>query len=361
VTAIAQTLPAVSPSDATSQPLVSVVIVNYNCKRWLNRFFPSLKAQTIFDRVEFILVDNTSTDGSAEICQKEITSWPNGVFLPTGGNYGYGGGCNRGAAVARGKYLFFLNPDVWLEPNCLEELVKQTEATHSHIAGALVLDYDSNEVQLQGGKGFDIFGGMTVPRPGEKLPEPFAVAAFFFMTRELFRKLGGFDDEFFLFTEEMDLSWRAWISGETIRLLPSARVHHQGASSGDRTVENRTNESKRFYANRNQLLTLLKCSQSLLLILALNQTALITVEGIAGSLLARRLSFLRWACLKPLADCWRLRKHILAERRKIRGFRRRGDWWILRRFFTFGFGRWIDIQRLWKSGVKIDKAWAKKT
>src|SRR6185295_12847656 len=109
-------------SGATPQaPLVSVVVVNYNCKRWLDRFFPSIRAQTIFDRLEVILVDNTSTDGSAEICQKEMAAWPNGVFLATGGNYGYGGGCNRGAAIANGKYLFFLTPDVWLEPNCLEE------------------------------------------------------------------------------------------------------------------------------------------------------------------------------------------------------------------------------------------------
>jgi GT2 family glycosyltransferase len=51
-------------SDATlPPPLVSVVVVNYNCKKWLDRFFPSLRAQTIFDRTEIVFVDNTSTDG----------------------------------------------------------------------------------------------------------------------------------------------------------------------------------------------------------------------------------------------------------------------------------------------------------
>ena len=53
------------------------------------------------------MVDNTSKDGSAEMCEKEMASWPGGVFLQTGGNYGFGGGSNRGAAGARGKYLFF--------------------------------------------------------------------------------------------------------------------------------------------------------------------------------------------------------------------------------------------------------------
>ena len=95
-------------SGASSQlPLVSVVVVNYNCKKWLEHFFLSLRVQTIFDRAEIIMVDNTSKDGSAEMCEKEMASWPGGVFLQTGGNYGFGGGSNRGAAGARGKYLFF--------------------------------------------------------------------------------------------------------------------------------------------------------------------------------------------------------------------------------------------------------------
>lgn len=344
--------------DATAPPLVSLIIVNYNCKKWLDRFFPSLRAQTIFDRAEFVIVDNTSTDGSAEICQKEMASWPNGVFLPTGGNYGFGGGANRGAAIARGKYLFFLNPDVWLEPDCVEELVAKAETIPTKAASPLVLDYDSNDIQAQGAAGFDFFGCMISPRAGEKLSEPFAVATFFFILRDLFVQLGRFDEEFFLFNEEMDLSWRIWLSGESISQITSAKVHHQGASSGDRAVENRTSESKRFYANRNQILAIAKNARHILLVLVLNQIALITVEAVAGALLARRFSFARWALLKPVGDCWRLRKHISAERKRIRSFRRRGDLWILRRFFRLGLGRWMDVKRLLQSGVKIDKAWA---
>jgi len=336
--------------------LVSVVVVNYNCKKWLDRFFPSIKAQTIFDRIEVVLVDNTSTDGSDKICQQELAGWTNGVFLPTGGNFGYGGGCNRGAAVARGKYLFFVNPDVWLEPTCLEALVNHCESTGAAIASPRVLDYDSDVLQGQGAAGFDIFGCMTRPREGELLAEPFAVAAFYFIAQELFQKTGGFDEEFFLYNEEMDLSWRAWLAGESIRQVTTAKMHHQGASSGDRTVENRTNESKRFYANRNQLLTLLKNGRGVLLLLVLNQIALITVEALVGAMLARRFSFVRWSLLKPVADTWRLRGHIRAERRRIRKYRQRGDLWMIRRFFNFRFGRWMDVKRLLQSGVKIEKA-----
>jgi GT2 family glycosyltransferase len=346
-----------SPSTTNQSFLVSVVVVNYNCKKWLDRFFPSLRAQTIFDRTEVIIVDNTSTDGSAKICEKEVAAWSNAIFLPTGGNYGFGGGSNRGAKIARGKYLFFLNPDVWLEPNCLEELVRRAEDGEAKVACPRVLDYDTDTPQMVGASGFDLFGCLIPLRPGDNFNHLFAAGTFFFISRGLFQKLGGFDEEFFLYNEEMDLSWRVWMAGESITLIPSACIHHQGASSGDRKTENRTNETKRFYANRNQLLALLKNAQSLLLLLVLGQTILILIEAIVGTVLARRFSFFYFSMLKPLADCWRLRRHIWEQRRKNRLIRQNGDWWMLRHFFRFGFGRWTDVKLLLKSGVRIDKSW----
>lgn len=339
------------------RPLISIISVNFNGRKWLDRFFSSLREQTIFNRIEIILVDNSSTDGSAEICRKELEAWPNGTFLGTGGNFGFGGGNNRGAAIARGKYFLFVNPDVWFEPNCLAELVAGMEKAGTGMGCALLLDYGSNNVQARGAAGFDVFGCMTSVRNDDVMPHPFAVATFFCVHRDAFEKLGGFDEEFFLYNEEMDLSWRAWIAGYAVTMVESARIHHQGVSSGDRSVENRTNETKRFYANRNQLLALLKNSRGPLLALVLSQMALITVEAIAGALLARRFSFAKWSFIKPITDCWRLRKHILAERRRIRGYRKHGDLWILRKFFTFRFGRWMDVKRLMQArGVKIDRA-----
>ncbi|HEU6448124.1 MAG TPA: glycosyltransferase family 2 protein [Verrucomicrobiae bacterium] len=339
-----------------SQILVSVIAVNYNCKKWLDRFFSSLKTQTIFDRIEVVLVDNTSTDGSAEICQKELAAWKNGVFLPTGGNFGFGGGNNRGAAVARGKFLLFVNPDVWFEPDCLEKLVTGTETAGVGLGSVQLLNYDDDSIQCLGASGLDIFGNMIVVPVDRMMAEPFAPATFFFIRRDVFQRVGGFDEEFFLYNEEMDLSWRAWLAGEKVVITPSARLHHQGVSSGDRMTENSTSEMKRFYANRNQLLTILKCARSHLQILIVTQIVLLAAEALVGSLLARRVSFLKWSFLKPLIECWRLRKHIRVERKKIRDFRLRDDWWILHRFLRLSFGRWMDVKRLINAGVKINVA-----
>ncbi|HXI71957.1 MAG TPA: glycosyltransferase family 2 protein [Verrucomicrobiae bacterium] len=337
-------------------PIVSLVVVSYNCKPWFERFFSSVQAQTIFDRCEIIVVDNSSTDGSVEICQQAMAGWPNGRVLPTGGNYGYGGGCNIGAAVAQGKYLFFLNPDVWFEPDCLEALVRHAEASSAKVFSAIELGYDGADLMPgshgQGAPGFDVFGCTTPPSPKENLHELFAIGSFYFIRSDLFKKLGGFDEQFFMYGEEMDLSWRARIAGEAIELVYAARVHH--AASGCTDQRARTTESRRFYANRNQILTILKNAHGPLLLLAFSHVALITVEAVAGAWLARKRSFIRSSLVEPVADCWRLRQHIFSQRRLIRSYRQRGDWWITRRFFRFQFGHWGDIKRFLGGGVVID-------
>jgi N-acetylglucosaminyl-diphospho-decaprenol L-rhamnosyltransferase len=287
-----------------------------------------------------------------------MKSWPNGRFVPTGGNYGFGGGCNFGARVARGKYLFFLNPDVWFETNCLEALVQHAEASSAKVFSAVELGYDNQEFMPgshgQGAPGFDIFGCTTAPSPKENLDQLFAIGSFYFIERNLFEKLGGFDDVFFVYGEEMDLSWRARIAGESIELVRAARVHH--AASGCTDTTGRTNEFRRFHANRNQILMLLKNSNGPLLLLVFTQILLITVEAVAGALLSRSSSFIRMSLFKPIASCWQLRGYIREQRRKIRGYRQRGDWWITRRFFRFGFGHWGDIKRFLRWKIVIDKS-----
>ncbi len=116
--------PARSPSDLPP-PLLSVVILNYNGARWLERCLKSLRAQTIFDQLQVILADNASSDGSESLGKPIVESWPGGVFVQHGQNLGYCEGNNRAAETARGEYLLFLNNDTWLEPRCLEQLLAE--------------------------------------------------------------------------------------------------------------------------------------------------------------------------------------------------------------------------------------------
>jgi GT2 family glycosyltransferase len=339
----------------TSEPLISVIVLNYNGARWLERCLSSLRAQTVIDQVEVIVADNVSTDGSERLASQLMERWPGGRFIQHGQNLGYCKGNNRAADGARGEYLLFLNNDTWLEPNCLEVLLAEVRRTGAAAANPLVLNYDDDSFQSLGAFGFDVFGLASTRVPSAVTCEVFMPeGCAYFIRRDLFQHLGRFDPQFFMFVDEYDLSWRVWISGHRAIAVPSARLHHRGAAQvnpvgGGTAVEFRTSDTKRFYANRNSLLVLLKSTRSLLLLMVPLQLGLLAVEALAALLLVRRWKFIRRAYLGAVADCWRLRGHVLAERKRIRQFRRRGDLFMVR-FLRLRLNRWDELQRIRRQG-----------
>jgi GT2 family glycosyltransferase len=336
-------------------PAVSVVILNWNAASWIPRCLESLRRQTIFSRLEIIFADNASSDDSEKIARAGLAGWPNGKFLQNGGNFGFAGGCNRGAAAVAGKYLFFLNPDVWLEPNCLEELVASSEQSGATAVAPMILDYADDTVQWWLDDGFDITGWIVNARFDRNRLISFSGGTFAFIRAEAFRKLGGYDEEFFMYGEEEDLTWKIRISGGSVTTAPNARLHHRGAAGvnsqgGEQITELRTSERKRFYANRNHLLVLLKHSQHILLLTAAAFVGMLFVEGVFWLLLKRRWSLMQVTAIEPVRDCWRLRNHVRAKRRQVQGFRQRGDGWMLR-FFCWRLGRAGDLKKLFKFGA----------
>jgi GT2 family glycosyltransferase len=156
-----------------------------------------------------------------------------------------------------------------------------------------------------------------------------------------------------MYADELDLSWRLWIAGGRAIGVSDARLHHHLAANvnpeGGRMSEVRTSAAKRFYTNRNMLLVLLKNCRRLWLLLVPLQLALWLAEACVSLVLIRRWSFIRRAYGEALADCWRLRKHVLAERRRVSQFRRRGDVWMLR-FLRWRFNRWDELRRMIRHG-----------
>jgi GT2 family glycosyltransferase len=337
-------------------PLISVVILNYNGAKWIERCLLSLRQQTIFSRMEVIVADNRSSDGSDLLAEKLLREWTNGRFVQNGLNLGFCEGNNRGALPATGQYLFFLNNDTWLEPDCLEVLLRETERMKADAATPLVMNFDDDSFQSLGAAGFDIFGlaSSRLQHTDTRevlMPE----GCSFLIRRTLFDTLGKFDAEFFMFGDELDLAWRLWIAGGRAVAVPSSRMHHRGApnvnpAGGGAVVEMRTSDTKRFYANRNSLMIILKNGQHILLLLAALMAGLFLAEALCMLVLIRRWSFIRRSYLGAFADCWRLRHHVMAERRRVRQFRRRSDWWMLR-FFRLRLNRWDEIQRLRQLGV----------
>ncbi len=342
-----------------SKVLVSVIIVNYNAQIWLRRCFESLAAQTIFPRIQVIVTDNLSSDGSDQTAQELMVGWKDSVFIQNGENLGFGRAVNRAAKHASGKYLFLLNADVWLERDCLEQLVAAAERGQAAVAGILVLNYDDDSFQSNGASGFDICGLCVRPQQGTNPEELFAANGFNFIRKDVFYEIGEEDGSFFLYNEEVDLSWRVWIAGHRIVYAPAARIHHRGAASinpkgGTRMVELRTSDTKRFYSNRNHLLCWLKNSQHILLLFLVPAILFLTLEGLAGAIWSRRWAFFRRTCWDAFADCWRLRTHILSSRLRVSAFRQHSDFWMLR-FFSFRLSRWDEIRNILKLGLpKVD-------
>jgi hypothetical protein len=336
-------------------PEISVVVLNYNGAAWLDRCLTSLAAQTMAARMEVIVADNASTDRSDLLAADLLQDMPGWRVVRHGRNLGYCGGNNGAAREARGRYLLFLNTDTWLEPDCLEHLLAEVQVAKAVAATPLVMDYRDDTLQSVGESGFDVFGLPCGPADGSRRREVLiANGPALLVEAAWFHRLGGFDAEFFMYADEFDLCWRVWLAGGRVVLAPSAHVHHREAMAvspaDDQPWINRTSDTKRYYANRNDLLVLLKNGQHLLLLLVPLQLALLAVEAAAVSVVVRRWSFVRRAYLEAIRDCWRLRRHILAERRRVRAFRQRSDWWMLR-FLRPQLNRGRELRRFLRSGL----------
>ncbi len=306
--------------------------------------------------VEIIVADNLSSDGSDGLAAKLLADIPQARFVQNGANLGFCEGNNRAARIAKGRYLLFLNNDAWLEPDCLEKLLEGTVSAGAQAATPLVMDFADDTFQSIGAQGFDLFG-----LPAARLPnlEPGRVlmpeGCAYFILADVFWKVGAFDAELFMYADEYDLSWRLWIAGYSAVRIPSARVHHRGAANvnpagGGTVVENRTSDTKRYYANRNALLVLLKNAEHLLLAAVVLQLALYLAEALAALILVRRWTFIRRAYFQAISDCIKLEPHIRRERAKAAAFRERSDFSMLQ-FLSWRLNRWDEIKRILRFGL----------
>lgn len=343
------------------QPLISIVVLNCNGANWLPKCFETILAQTIIDQIETIMVDNKSSDNSVVVAREWFAKFPNATIVLNSENLGFCEGNNSGARAAHGRWLLFLNNDTWLEPDCMEKLVQGTEKLGAAASTPLVLNYPDNSYQDFGFYGFDLFG----------LPSPSAVATCtreifiaggcsYFIRTDVFNEIGMFDAEYFIYSDDSDVSWRVWIAGYKVVGIFEARLHHRGAagvnpSGGITTVEFRTTDRKRFLTNRNSILTLLKNGRHILLLPLIPLIAWLFLESLAGAVILRRWSFTRESFWNALRDCWRLRGHILRKRKEIAIFRKRSDFRMLR-FFKWRLNRWDEVKRALKFGLpRVDK------
>ena len=217
------------------------------------------------------------------------------------------------------------------------------------------MNYDDNSFQSLGARGLDVFGLTSTRDPFASTQDVFMPeGCSYLIQRQVFELLGGFDPVLYMYSDELDLSWRLWVAGYKAVGVPASRLHHRGAANVNpkgvgQTVEFRTSDTKRFYANRNGLLVVAKNAGGLLLGMLVLQVGLLSIEAIAALLLVRRWSFIRRAYLNAVLACVHLRTHIVEHRRRVAHLRRRSDWWMLR-FLRWRPNRWDEVVRMVRLG-----------
>ena len=244
--------------DAQVDPsLTSIVIVAADSGPPLRAGIASALASTA--AVEVILVDNASGDGEIEHAEANHAADARFRVLRNGANLGFGPACNRGAAIARGDTLIFLNPDCELPANGVEQL-REILRTESNVGmmGLTVCAADGSPARgnrrrdptlmrafasmtglarLQGR--CPKLAGVEMPKPAGPLPPVEIVdavsGACMVLPAQVFRSVGGFDEGYFLHVEDLDLCRRVRDAGYCVVVATAVRaVHAQGSSSRHR-------------------------------------------------------------------------------------------------------------------------------
>jgi hypothetical protein len=248
------------PEVNSNMPLIDVIIPNWNGREWLGNCLDSLYNQS-FQDFEIIVVDNGSTDGSAEFIR---TSYPRVKLVTLPENTGFTGGINAGVQAGGAGYVCWFNNDAEAEPdflkNLLEGLAGRQDQGYGMAAARVTFHSNPGLINSAGlfvgpdgigrdrgfqqpdGPGFDsqleIFG-------------PAGVAALY--RREIFNEIGLLDETFFLYSEDVDFNFRAQLAGYRCVYVPGARVSHRGSAT-TRAIRARATR----LASRNGLLAVIK-------------------------------------------------------------------------------------------------------
>ncbi len=221
-----------------STPLISLIIVSWNSAKYLSHCLDCISLQT-FQDFEIIIIDNGSRDGSIGGLE-QIYPKLNLYIERLNSNLGFAAANNLGASLARGKWLVLLNADAFPEPDWLENLLIASK-THPEIASFSSRQLQANSPQFLDsiGDAYHISGlawhiGFGYPSnqyglDSRELFSPCAAAAMY--SRQAFLEVGGFDEAFFSYFEDIDLGFRLHLKGYRCLYVSEAIVHHIGSAT----------------------------------------------------------------------------------------------------------------------------------
>ena len=259
-------------------PAVSVVVVNHNAGPHLGHCLERLRAvadewRMRSARLETVVVDNASTDGSLEAVRELDDQEPAPAMrlIASARNLGFGAACNLAARETAGRYLLLLNPDAWIDAMSLQRLVEALEADSRLGVVAPGLHYPDGSLQSGWAPPVGVVGeaiqkfrnrfegrawnhGLLPRLLRPLLGQGWFSAACLLVRRRAFEEVGGFDEGFFLYFEDADLGLRLGRAGWRQRQVEQARARHiRGVTTSGRTVEGRCPREERGGRRRPEL------------------------------------------------------------------------------------------------------------
>ena len=229
---------------------LSIIIVSYNTKDYLEDTLQSIKQSTDHLEKEIIVVDNASTDGSLEMLNK--FNWVK--LINNNHNLGYAAANNSGLKQARGEYILFLNSDTKIFPHTLSTMIDFMDQHPDVGISTCRVELPSGQIDPASHRGFPTpwnaltyFLGLEKLLPKTKFFSGYhqswkdmtqvhdidSPAGAFFLTRKsILDQIGGFDNQFFMYAEDLDLSLRIKQAGWKIMYVPLTKIIHHKKQSG---------------------------------------------------------------------------------------------------------------------------------
>ncbi|MBO7282879.1 MAG: glycosyltransferase family 2 protein [Alistipes sp.] len=302
---------------------LSVVILNWNGRKHLERYLPSVMEHTLGEGVEVVVADNGSTDDSLLWLRMK---YPELRVVRLDDNYGFAEGYNRALQQIDAEYYLLLNSDVEVTAGWWQPLVEVLENNPdvAVVAPKLLSDIERDKFEYAGAAGgfIDYLGYpfcrgrilSTVESDSGQYDDSrdifWASGAAMCCRSEVYHNLGGFDADFFAHMEEIDLQWRMQLAGWRIRIEPRSTVYHLGG--GTLPVSPR----KVFLNHRNNLAMLYKCSTPLQrVVVAVVRPFTDMAEAFVYLLTLRpRMS---WSVVKAWWEFIKWHKELSAKRRAV--------------------------------------------
>lgn len=235
---------------SSSKTMVSIITVNYKTQKYLSKLLDSIQ-ENVKQDIEHIIVDNNSGDNLDELA----TKYPFVKVIYNQHNSGFGGGINLGAKEAKGEYLYFLNPDTYLLSDVVKTQKEILDANpKSAMVGGNMTKSDGTSQDYQYGSEPTLIDTFLMSKKHEQLQMTndkvqqvdWVSGGAMMMKAKVFEEVKGFDERFFMYFEDIDISKRIQQAGYEIYWTPDAKLFH--VEGGAEAVYKKT--KKRYYQSQ---------------------------------------------------------------------------------------------------------------